>query len=494
MNRFKIPGRLAFGVAVVGLVVGIGFAGSTSMSGRYDGGGEHVLLERPVPAAEQVLTLQEAIALARAELGDSARPVFLARNVGSDMTSGSDGRDAAWTVVLAARLERREVHVQIQSGHVVRIEELPSAGPQVAVETAVDSPAAAKAGRAAGLVPGMHKVGGFGFALRAIEGVSSLGVTGSADGFTGRVELDPATGAARARWRHVPSDQGGVLFSDDTGAHWRATNLSGFVFAVAAFAGNAYAAQQTEHAWSLWKSTGGEQWSRTASIPLPAAQQVYSMVALGPESVLVGTSFGLFRSNDAGRSWQHDTALQGPVQFLARAGGRVVASVTAGAGSGTYIMRGAGQWRRSGESGRLVEVGDGVGVLEEGRTSRLIDNADAVTLLNVPFRTLRLARIGNVWLAGAPEAVYRSIDHGASWTRTLASGNGSLLAAADGTVIVGGLRSPTYRSVDQGQNWEVAFASATSLCAGSNEIPRLLSLDAGRLIAIHGGTREWRTY
>lgn len=496
MKRLTMSRRLALGVAVALAAAGLTLQAVPS-SGRYDSGGQRVLYQGVAPAAGVRLTLREAIASARAHLADPRRPVLLARNVGSDASSGTDGRDLVWTVVLASDAERREIRVRIEGGSVTLVEESASAGPHQAVDTSVDSAEAADIARASGLASGAEKAPGFAFSLRAVDGAGSLAVIGSLGGFNGKVEIDPTTAVTRSRERYVPSDKGGVLVSDDRGAHWRAADLRGSIFAVASHLTGAYAVQETADGLWLWDTTAGDAWTKVAALPLQPGARAYALLAMDSRVLLLGTSAGLFRSSDGGHAWQRDPGLTGPVQYLAQtAGGIAAATVTAGAAAGTYLLRSSDQWVRSGAAGRLAEIGGGqVAVLSEPATAAtLIDGGAVSSDINVPLRTLRLARSGSALVAATPDGVLRSEDDGVTWTTTLPAPNASLLASREGVVIVGGYRSPTYMSTDSGRTWVATLPLASSLCAGTNEIIQLRDLGAGRIIAIHGGTREWRPY
>lgn len=453
-----------------------------------DAGRSLIVFEKDPPSGGRDLTMLQAVAVARSHLGDSDATLLEVRNVSGP--SSPSGRDRTWLASFA-HLDR-ESHVLIEAGVVTRVEESPLRVDVRPVEATVDTPQAAGIARGAGLEPHAPKVNGFGYSLRTLDGKASLAVLGSASGFTARIEVDPASGTVLSREQLVPADTGGLIFSPDSGMRWEATDLTGMVFAMTTDETGAYAIEESRGGSTLWHSPDGRMWSERAKLPLLDGHRVFALVSTGDGALLAGTTDGVMRSDDGGREW-HAAGLIGPVQFLAAdTSGRVVATVTAGPGLGSFELREPGEWTALGSADRVVTAGESIYLIDErlGVARALGHAATAVTL---PLRTLRLGNVGEALIAATPEAVYRSTDSGVSWRKTLQQPTASLLVLPNGVVIVGGLRSPTYRSTDGGETWAVVLERASSLCAGGDEIVGLRQLGEG-VIGIHGGALTWQTF
>ena len=193
--------------------------------------------------------------------------------------------------------------------------------------------------------------------------------------------------------------------------------------------------------------------------------QANALLSLETQTLLVGTAVGVYRSADAGASWQLAADVpETPVAALAAGSGRLYAATAAG----LYCSDDLGaSWTRT-----LVQRGDLLAV--------------AVTA------------VGAVLAAGPTPGVLRAEATAAGlagWTRQLdglpGTGLRSLFAHPAGFVLAGTDRLGIYRSDDGGQTWHPAGLDGTTvqafglsadgtLFAGTEDQRAFRSLDDGR--------------
>lgn len=214
----------------------------------------------------------------------------------------------------------------------------------------------------------------------------------------------------------------GLYASDDRGVTWsQVTTLTSFPVSIA-IAPNGNIVCGTETGASI-STDGGATW-KTAG----AAFTEYCDVR-GPAngSLFILQTESVYRSTDNGISWS-----------LVRSGGYATA-VTEDADGRMYV----------------ANVDSGVSRNDGSSWTRL-------SLTNEVFvRTLAVTQAGSI-LAGTQGlegvgAVYRSPDHGGSWsTTTLSDVNTALLVVPDGPIIAAAANSGIHYSDDDGRNWKRA--------------------------------------
>jgi len=156
----------------------------------------------------------------------------------------------------------------------------------------------------------------------------------------------------------------------------------------------------------------------------------------GTSALFVGTESGVFRSTNAGLSW--DVVNEGITACLVTALGVSKTSVFAGTcGNGIFRSRDGGSpW---------IPVNNGL-------DSSFIESMQALG----GFTVNAIAYFGNTLLAGTLAGIFRSTDEGASWidvNNNWTRQNISSFTKSDSTIFAGGSDLRLFRSTDDGITW-----------------------------------------
>jgi photosystem II stability/assembly factor-like uncharacterized protein len=289
----------------------------------------------------------------------------------------------------------------------------------------------------------------------------------------------------------------GLWTSVDVGATWQqALGLDGPLRAVAVSAARPYRLYAISPEAVAVSDDGGRAWTtrtvqptaeaqdarpagvmpaapaaaqRPAGADRPVDLRALAVHPSDPERLwVVGEGAGVYRSDDAGRSWQR-TSAQAPSNATAL----VVVAEPSGSGdvtrdeSGTPTLRGlAGGllYLASATDGVLASADDGrtwapasgvvSGALPTRRVSSLaFDGTSGETAVTPDGRTLR----GTLY-AGTDEGIFRSVDRGQTWGRLPLAAAVAAVAAGgapgDGLVLVADRNGRIYRSQNRGVTWD----------------------------------------
>jgi photosystem II stability/assembly factor-like uncharacterized protein len=220
-------------------------------------------------------------------------------------------------------------------------------------------------------------------------------------------------------------------------------------------------------------------WRVAGRLPIgfPGGSEVLLVDPRTPARVYAGTGYGLFKSEDGGRTWKRSEAgLPRPLGESLQ-----ILSLAAAPSQPEALYAGTFEWGvgRSRSAGERWQIG-----LENGL------NAVTVRLLKFPRPDTALLALGDqgarsfrstdggrtwqqfarglsrdglndlAWEPGHPETLYafngtglwRSLDGGSSWKRISAS-TGGHLAILDGSTFVADVGCGLFRSVDGGRTW-----------------------------------------
>ena len=191
-------------------------------------------------------------------------------------------------------------------------------------------------------------------------------------------------------------------------------------------------------------------------------------------AIFVGTESGVFRSTNAGLTW--DVVNQGLSACIVTALGVTRTSILAG----TY---GNGIFRSSDQGSTWIPVNNGL-------DSAFIESLQTYGGLTVNS----IASFGNTLLAGTLAGIFRSTDEGATWTDVNNDWTRQQIwsfAKSDSTIFAGGSVFLAFRSTDDGITWncgETSFSSGAvmaltyengKLFAAANEGGAFRSTDNG---------------
>lgn len=438
------------------------------------------------------------------------------------LSSGQDGRRRAWrATILSARRPRTELvialvdgSIQEESRQLVGSDSAPLSRP-----LALDSPEALRRTLEVRpeFTPESGKGNGFHFALEnSPAGSSAITVRGLYGGMPAIVSIDASTGTLLTA-RSLGFESGGILYSQDAGRTWQASDLIGrMVPAIVPdplVEGWAYAVTTQDQNIVIYQTQdGGKHWNLFGSLPASAGDWPFDLeAAVGPSRevrLFVGTWSGVWSSTN-GKDWVALPGLpEGPKQWLAVAHSltrdRLFVSVTAGENRGLYASADLSMWNRLAQEGlRLSESFDRRTVLatsDQRGGPALVLRVEDEAQMEMVGAVLRAAGDFNgagLFVLQSPlQGTGRWSAHGGSWTLSVPVA--SLAAAPDfsnsQTVIAGGFRTGIYRSINAGQNWEMILADPSEIVAGSNEILDVAFLSPHTVVAVNGGVLTWKDF
>ncbi|MBE0644108.1 MAG: hypothetical protein IH600_08510 [Bacteroidetes bacterium] len=276
----------------------------------------------------------------------------------------------------------------------------------------------------------------------------------------------------------------GISISHDNGVTWGAVTAApeGFILSIDGDSGGLHYAAGRD---GLFRSfDAGDTWQM---IDLGTQGARGLCVCVGEDDVLfVGLdNAGMLRSTDQGDTWQlADPAFTGErVAAIARKGQTLFASVWT---KGLYCSTDNGQsWTRRcdgisdlrASAFLMRENGDVLAGTAKGEIWRSTDLGSSWSLLanpydNSPVYVLREFTPGNLYCGMSGGGVARSTDGGQSWTHSSSGmtniATTDMLVDAQGTLYVGFRSSHLMKSTDHGQTWKNAdeLYGARLLAAG----------------------------
>lgn len=203
---------------------------------------------------------------------------------------------------------------------------------------------------------------------------------------------------------------------------------------------------------------------------LPATPDYHSLLvaANDPNSLLLGTHDGLFRSADGGRTWESATLAGQDAMNLARANGAVV-------------------WAAGHEV--LAKSTDG------GVTWQDV-SPDGLPGLDVHGFAVDPRDPKTLYAAIAGQGLFRSTDGGASFSvvsREVGPGAMALAVTPDGRILAGDMQQGLHTSADGGNTWKPTLQAALmGLAVNPKDSQRVVATGPGILLSTDGG-RNWRT-
>ncbi len=437
-------------------------------------------------------------------------------------SSGEDGTRRKWQAVLVS--SRSELWVTISDGAITQVEEGPVTGGIAPIEgkPQLDSPEALAIARRLrpGLSPETEKGSGWRYVVEQSPtdgGMPSrpvVRVVGSWQGRPAFVELDAASGEIRQAKRQVLAG-GGILYSEDAGLTWKASDLAGlFIGDVAADPwqeGGAYAVASKGDQIALYNTqNGGQHWSEVGTLPELATDWPFCLGVAGKDSatkaLLVGSSSGLWCSSD-GRTWRPVAGLpKGAARWLAvaRSGReyRVIISILGGDGRGLYSSTDLSTWERVAEVPyRLSESYDHTLVMasDDLGSQPLLLSLSSQRPVELPPGVLRAAGDfeGSFAIFVWPEGRVGRVSPGEDVAWTLDALFGSMAAAPDfpasNTILAARFRGGIYRSTDGGHSWKQVLADPSSVVPGTNEV-QVRFLSPRNAVAVTGGVLAWTDF
>ncbi|HAF47917.1 MAG TPA: hypothetical protein DCL08_01595 [Anaerolineaceae bacterium] len=357
---------------------------------------------------------------------------------------------------------------------------------------------------------------GFDFSLGITpDGSPTISIRGTYQGFPAVVSIDANSGTL-LQAVHIAFESGGILYSNDDGLTWKASDLSGKM--VTGIATNpltedqAYAIAADENQISLYRTlNGGENWSLVGSLPESAGNWPYDIETdvdpSGNTLILVGTISDLWSSKD-GKDWSVVPGLpSGPKQWIAsistQSGSKVFVSITNGENTGLYTSTDLSTWSKLADKAyRFSKSFDFQSVLatNEELNQALLLTTEGKTTYKVPEASLRGAgdfenRELTV-IESSTAGVGQLNQSGVKWTlsqpiASLASGPNY---PQSHVVVAGGFRTGLYRSSDNGESWTVVLEDPSTVLKGSGEITDVAYLSKADVIAVNGGELKWRDF
>jgi photosystem II stability/assembly factor-like uncharacterized protein len=214
---------------------------------------------------------------------------------------------------------------------------------------------------------------------------------------------------------------------------------------------------------------GGPAAAGEAAVPgLPDTPDYHSLLVApsDPQTLVLGTHNGLYRSTDGGTTW-NDASLAGQdAMNLARADEDVVW------GAGHNVLA------KSTDGGRTWEYVAPDGLPHLDVHGFAVDPRDPKT----------------VWAALAGEGLFRSTNGGGSFSlvsREVGAGVMALAITEDGRVLAADMQQGLFVSSNDGKSWKVTLRAALmGFAVNPNEPERVLATGQGILLSTDGG-RTW---
>jgi photosystem II stability/assembly factor-like uncharacterized protein len=201
---------------------------------------------------------------------------------------------------------------------------------------------------------------------------------------------------------------------------------------------------------------------------LPNTPDYHSLLVApdDPNALVLGTHNGLYRSGDAGRTWEKAKLDGEDAMNLARAG--------------THVVWAAGH-------NVLAKSADGGNTWQDVRP-------DGLPGLDVHGFAVDPRDPQTLFAAIAGQGLYRSTDGGTSFSvvsQRVGPGVMALAATPDGRILAGDMQQGLFVSGDGGKTWKVTLKAALmGLALNPNDASRVLATGPGILRSTDGG-RTW---
>jgi hypothetical protein len=432
-------------------------------------------------------------------------------------SSGTDGRRLDWEAQAVSPSTMPGVaHLRLSRGVVTGLYVTPtttSLAPLSSLPALTTAQALAAAKQAyPDLAPGDVRNRGYAYSYAiADDGKPVLSVLGDEGLNVARVDFDALTGERLRAWIDAPS-LGGVIYSDDGGATWRAASMAGDGQVMTLLPATAYNPATTFRVGKAGvtevRSTDqGRHWSLVEVLPAGVGRWLYAAGDLG-SSIVISTEQGLWASPDHGTTWSAAKApASGRVQWIATLGGAgsnpaaLVASVPSGPEHGIYQTTDLRSWRKVVDGAyRLSTINGGEDLLAENQdqaTGVIISAYDARTI-DLPVVAMgaagELRRGGTALVYGGGE-VFESVDGAASWHRSLAQPAVGLASTSDpggrSLALVGGTPGVgVFRRLGSG-GWVQTLPEPGRLLPGDGEMSGFSFFGRDQIVAVEGSVYQW---
>lgn len=267
------------------------------------------------------------------------------------------------------------------------------------------------------------------------------------------------------------TQDGGVFISDDTGLHWKRSNIgftSGHVTSIMSKSGGVVLLGTDR--FGSYSTNSGNQWLAFA-IGFP--NEGVTALGMVGTTLLAGTANGLYISNTDGVMWSPvNSGLSGQHILSIASTSQNVYVATA---SGVYVSTNQGlDWLPFG-TGLPASItnlsSDGVSVYAFSNTQSLLFRVNGpgwspVSAVGASGSMRAMAFVPNKILAVMETGVYVSMDNGSSWTQTnqgLEDESLTTIMSVGGDLFVGTLASGIFKSTDGGASWQLANRGLNSL-------------------------------
>jgi photosystem II stability/assembly factor-like uncharacterized protein len=374
------------------------------------------------------------------------------------------------------------------------------------------------------------KGAGFQFILEpSEEGASVVIVRGEYHNNPAVVKLNAMTGAFLTA-SVMTLESGGVLFSQDSGQTWQASDLTGrMINEIAAdplFPDQGYAVTPEADKTAFYRTQdGGQSWQFVSTLPSDAGNWPLSLLAI-PESsqstrLLIGTKNGLWSSTD-GSDWSSVTGLpEGPKRWMAVAqaptGYRVFVSITAEEGRqarGLYASTDLAAWDKVADIPyRLSESFNRTQVLatdEQHPNQTLMLDAQQQQAVKLPGSVLRAtgdfdgtasmifftpsSGVGTIARSVTDIALPDFEQVESKLAGPIASFATPHNFMSSQRAIAGGFRTGIFLTTDSGQTWNQVVANPSDVVDGSGEIIGVAFLSPTNVIAVNGARVVWQNF
>lgn len=245
-------------------------------------------------------------------------------------------------------------------------------------------------------------------------------------------------------------------------------------------------AQQRPKGWRLWAAVtavvvgaivaavvitsggnGGKVVARAEGLPNTPDYHSLSVNPTDPNSILLGTHTGLYRSSDGGKTWAFQALSGQDAMNLAQPGGQ------------TLWTAGHNVFAKSTDGGRTW-----VDVRPRG-----------LPTLDLHGFAVDPRRAGNLYAAVAGQGLYRSTDNGSSFTPVSKQVGGAVMALAvtrSGDLLAGDMQRGLLIRRNGGKAWRLVLRVPLSgLAIDPADPKRVLAAGPGVLLSTDGG-HHWR--
>ena len=475
------------------------------------------------PANLQPVTMIEAwnILVKNSKIRDDQIMTLNSANAANDpANAGSDGKRRVWEATLwSSAYPTSEFLVTIQDGSIASEVQQPRNPAYVQLsKPQLDSPRILKIALASkkNFTPDNNKNIGYQYSLEYSKaGNMDIVVQGAYQKIPARITIDASSGnLVGAEYRGF--DGGGILYSNDSGKTWQASNLTGMILKVVAdpdVKNHAYAVGTKDQKIVVYETRdGGKDWSLSSELPASAGYWPYDIAlakdSVGQDLLFVGADSDVWEQAN-GKNWGTLSGLPaGPKQWLgtvkADNGYRLFVSITAGSHQGLYATDNLSQWNQISKVPlRLSPSYDKKLILATNDAMAgqawLLSKTESIAYPQAePFLRSAGDFKGKFVSQSTIQGVGRANAIGKIDTANLSFAIDSLAAAPDfpssNLLLAGGFRSGIFVSTDGGQNWKVVLDDPAKVIQGNDEIYSIEFLSPTTIIAVNGGNLTWTPF